>query len=420
MPFQNSQLQSPRILQAPPANHPNPELATDPTPTPVHRDQIKTVNKLTSLFCLDLKYETKSNVEADTTTWKAAPVGSLHLEFPGPQPVAGTGSRKNDAIEAALYANQIVERLEKSDLLGRDDQCVVDFFLSPWPEGSALHPLEDSKCAQGQCLVFSRRAPLSDLKVDTIDDVIELFVRFNTSHGGGVGLDVERDFQTQRTTAIQVADINLVFVFRPYPECKHLPQSLQDLLTNPQIVKFAVDIKQDNKFLQEDFQTMAIPVSDLQEGAKAFGFLSKNKPGIGLLSAYFLGFQMQKNKPISMSFTVENLSDELSRQQQEYCVTDAIIALEVGLKMVEIGSMHENVRTTWARRVIVVQMPPVEPPTCERRVNAVPAPVPDPAIRITEYQRDVWSSDGDLSESDLSPTTDDGRASTRPGSLCNY
>ena len=199
-------------------------------------------------------------------------------------------------------------------------------------------------------VVKLRRMARDDSKEGSFDD--EVYALIDRNMGGVIGFDCERDAKTNRTTLIQLADASVVLLYQPPLLSQELPKALAQLLRNPSVSKMVVDKSQDLKYLKADFKVSCDGMEDLQERALEFGFFKANTK---VLADYFLRYDMTKEKGTAMTYSEASLTMRLSAAQIKYGALDAIVAYELGMKLLSIHATDS--RASWSRCVYFGELP---------------------------------------------------------------
>ena len=201
----------------------------------------------------------------------------------------------------------------------------------------------------GAALKLNRMVP-DDAKEFSFDKEVYAFIDRNMN--GRVGFDCERDTTTQRTTLIQMADARVVLLYRPPLHSRVLPEALTQLLRSSSVKKMAVATSQDLTCLKADFDLDCDGMVDLQETALEFGFTEAKTE---VLAEYFLRYNMTKEKETAVTYTEVSLTQRLSAAQIKYGAMDAIVAYELGMKLLSIDAT--NTRANWSRCVYFGEQP---------------------------------------------------------------
>jgi hypothetical protein len=199
-------------------------------------------------------------------------------------------------------------------------------------------------------VVKLRRMAADDGKGASFDEEVYALIERNSN--GFIGFDCERDTHTQRTTLIQLADDFVILLYQPPRISEELPAALAQLLGNSLVTKMVIDQSHDVKYLKIDFNVACHGVLDLQEMAKEFGFF---KASTEVLAEYFLRYSMTKDKETAVSFTERSLTKRLSAEQIRYGALDAVVAHELGRKLLSIDAT--NTRNGWNRCVYLGTQP---------------------------------------------------------------
>jgi hypothetical protein len=284
-----------------------------------------------------------SSGPAHSPTWSAATNTTSLLQF---DPPAETFTSSNKNAAARKYHQNVLMRVQAADLLGRQF-APGDFMRSvSVSDDSNFIDLCTDQAVAGRALILIRPSR-GEYKHGTFEDEVHAFGTRNK--GGHVGFDAERDIISSRTTLLQIADEIAVLLFRPAPTCKMLPTCLNELLTDKDIQKTAVDFQQDDKYLRVDFGLDCNPAVDLQVKAAKYGF--EHRVSTELLASYFLNVDIKKDKGVKKRFSESLYDQNLTTQHKKYGAVDAIIAYELGRKLTEIEENDDGKK--WKRRVVV-------------------------------------------------------------------
>jgi len=139
-----------------------------------------------------------------------------------------------------------------------------------------------------------------------------------------IGFDTEtrpsfKKGKTNQVALLQLSTVDHAFLFRL--KKIGLPQEIKEILSNPEIVKAGVAIRDDIKGLQgmKDFKPAGF--IELQDYAKELGIQDFS---LKKMAAIVLGIRISKSQQLS-----NWESDSLSEAQQIYAATDAWVALEI-------------------------------------------------------------------------------------------
>ena len=122
-----------------------------------------------------------------------------------------------------------------------------------------------------------------------------------------------------KVALLQLSTENRAFLFRI--NRIGLPQELRDILSNPNILKPGVAIRDDIKGLQEVVHFHPAGFIELQDIAKDMGILNFS---LKKLTAIICGFRISKGQQLS-----NWEAPELTEAQQNYAATDAWAALKI-------------------------------------------------------------------------------------------
>ena len=292
------------------------------------------------------------------------PTTNQHMTGPAHDPVWQVQYTENDwmrvtpAVKAIVGSktSQLKHELSKTliAMVNRGhwwNYYTRPFFPSPvlWNES----PQECKICTDLGSVVKISRMATDDAKEVSFDEEVYAFIDRNMD--GRVGFDCERDPATQRTTLIQLADAFVVLLYQPPLLSRVLPEALTQLLRSSSVKKLVVDMSQDLKYLKADFDLDCDGMLDLQEMALTFGFA---KASTEVLAEYFLRYNMTKEKETAVTYTEASLTRRLSAAHIKYGAMDAIVAHELGMKLLSID--ETDTRANWSRCIYLGEQPATE------------------------------------------------------------
>ena len=154
---------------------------------------------------------------------------------------------------------------------------------------------------------------------EQVDDAVDILAKHQV-----IGFDTEtrpafKKGVLNRVALLQLSTADKAFLFRV--NRTGIPPSLQQLLSNPAIIKPGVAIRDDIKGLQAISKFKPQGFIELQDHAKEMGILNFS---LKKLAAIVLGFRISKSQQLS-----NWESAALTEAQQIYAATDAWAALEI-------------------------------------------------------------------------------------------
>lgn len=144
------------------------------------------------------------------------------------------------------------------------------------------------------------------------------------SQNSVIGFDTEtrpsfKKGAVNKVSLLQLSTRDQAFLFRLHKV--GLPDQIMEILSNPEIIKPGVAIRDDIKALQEIQKFKPGGFVELQDYAKELGIQNFS---LKKLTAIVLGFRISKTQQLS-----NWEADSLSEAQQIYAATDAWTALEI-------------------------------------------------------------------------------------------
>lgn len=131
-----------------------------------------------------------------------------------------------------------------------------------------------------------------------------------------------------KVALLQLSTTNHAFLIRT--NIIGLPDGIKKILSNPNIVKVGVAIRDDIRILQHLNNFIANQFIDLQNYVKSFGIEDN---GLKKIAGIVLGIKISKNERLS------NWENEiLTEKQQIYAATDAWVCCEIYTKLVNLQS----------------------------------------------------------------------------------
>ena len=169
------------------------------------------------------------------------------------------------------------------------------------------------------------------------------------SDDGIVGFDTEsrpsfRKGEFHPISVIQLATDDRAWLYRP--DSSRLPDELESLIENPEVIKIAQDPKDELTELADRYDLTPRGFIDLQPIARRIGC---RPAGVRGLAALFLGIRVSKSAQRS------NWAEpRLNEKQQRYAATDAWVCRRVYLDMTARDLVPEDMKG----RVVDVQREP--------------------------------------------------------------